>query len=1349
MKHNYFLFCVFYFIGISIAIGQSNKYLQLDGVDDFMEVLNHDDLNIGSNENFTVTAWVKSTKKGEHFRLLDKRDGSANGPGYEIFLNPTSGAFAINVATETTNHGSPEYSSTSITDGQWHHVAFVVNRSDGTNEVYANGEFQHQRSGVPATASFANAANFFLGKEGTNDQWYFNGAVDELRIWSKAMTAEELTSDMTTVVEGSETALIAAWNFEEVTDTSVPDITGNNHTGTLNGGATIVNPEESMAVTEVILNPQTTLPVGRGNLNERVVLVNVKTSGQSNPLTASALDLNLAGTAVSDINDVKVYYTGNNPGLSTTNLFGAASPSTGTINITGSQSLGLGDNYFWVTYDISNNANEGEFIDAAVESVTINDEIETLATTNIPGSRLILLAHNTLWSGGDYGSVNYRIPAITTALDGTLIVAADARVDRAGDLPNNVDIVVKRSTDNGQSWSEPTTIADFGSFGASDPALVLDRFTGDIICVFASHNGLFASTPNNKIRMQVTRSKDNGLTWSEPEDISNQVYPDGWYAAWVASGSMHQTRSGRIIAVAGTRKDESGTLTNNMIYSNDGGYNWDIETNSPMPNGGDETKIIELNDGTYLMNHRDQYKSGNYRRISTSSDEGVTWSASVQETQLIDPGVNADLIRYTSTKDGFDQNRILFSNPKHPDSRKNLHVYLSTDETETWPTANSKQIFEGSSGYSSLTILEDGTIGLIYENGEFENYQITFARLSLDWLSSGTDTYSEADAPQAASNLNAIPVETNVELSWEDNSTTESGFRIYRSNSSGSDYTLLENVGSDITSYVDQTVEPENTYYYVIRAFNPGGNAAESNEATATALEGENCDLTSMTASDAVFIEYVKFANTTPAFDFSSGNIGYQDHTSEEIEMTPGGTYTLHIGAGNSEVVEAKRLDIWIDYNQDGDFDDEGELFLGWGSNSYTGTDLKFSDKMIPSTALPGTTRMRVALKATNSPSSPCDTFTDGEVEDYTIVIATETDESMVNCPEDSTDDTPPVPDVANLPDITTQCAVNTLSEPTATDNCSASINVSHDASLPIISPGTTVITWTYEDLSGNKSTQTQNVIITDTEAPELVSQMEATTTVFCHQIPTVPELEFTDNCDDEIEVAYSEIESAQEEGYKIIRTWTATDSGNNKTVVTQEINVLPIEITNPTANSEGTTIICITLNSVDLFDLLEGELGNGNWEASQTGILINGSTINPSQTPLGKHILTYTEQTGMCDNQITIEIEIVNDCLENANENPRITITDVLTPNGDGINDSFIIEGPDVQGKNISLMVFNRWGQIVYRSNNYQNDWDASNISSSFGYKGKAGAGTYYYIIEIPNSTIKPIKGNIYIGTN
>ncbi len=494
---------------------------------------------------------------------------------------------------------------------------------------------------------------------------------------------------------------------------------------------------EDVAEISPYIVTQPSFPAGRGNHNERIMLINIKTGYESTPGVANAITLTIGNTPKSVIEKVIIYYTKGDKKLNTNNEFGQANPTEGKITITGTQDLKQGHNYFWITYNISMDAKEGDVIDATCESVTVNNQSQAMPNPEFPGNREILMAHKVLYSGGDYGSGNYRIPAICTGLDGTLITAADKRIDPS-DLPGNIDITIRRSTDNGDTWSEPIIAADFGSFGASDPALVVDKNTGAIILLFASHSGLFASTPSNKIRFNVSRSVDNGFTWSEPKDLSDQIY-SSWHAAWVASGSAHQLRSGRIVAVAGVRPDESRTLKNHMIYSDDGGESWSASMGTPNPaGGGDESKIVELDNGDLLMNIR---SSGGYRKTSISSDGGETWSPSKVHSQLVDPRVNADLIRYTSVLDGYDKSRLLFSNPRHPSQRKNLHVYLSTDEGATWPAEYSKRIYADLSGYSSLTKLEDGTIGLFYENGEFELYQLYFARFSLSWLTDGKDKY--------------------------------------------------------------------------------------------------------------------------------------------------------------------------------------------------------------------------------------------------------------------------------------------------------------------------------------------------------------------------------------------------------------------------------------------------------------------------------------------------------------------------------------------------------------------------------------------------------------------------------
>lgn len=724
------------------CVAQSGQFLQLDGMSGFMQISDHNDLDIDLGESFTISCVVRGLATADYYRIIHKRV-VGSGTGYQFINKSGSGEFGVNLKSPQGVNAGPPFGSDVILDGNWHHIAMVVNAGNNTSEIYVDGVLNQSNTTVAIGGeSFANAVDVFVGTD-PDLSTFFPGDIDDIRYWSYAMNGSQVVTDMSAVINGTEPNLIAAWDFENVNGSQVYDLGANGHTGTLNSGAIINNPNAPIAFSQATVTG-TTLPVGRANFDERALLVNVQTTGATGSLDLTSLDVTVGTTNLNNIDDIKVYYTGASEMLNTSNLFGSVSPGAGTLSIAGIQSLLSGNNYFWITYDIDANATEGEYIEATCESVNAGG-INPLSVTSSGDQRLILLEHNTLFSGGDFNSNSYRIPAVCTAQDGTIITAIDARIDNNSDLPGNIDIVVRRSTDGGHNWLTPQTIADFGADGASDPALVVDRATGDILCLFASHSGLFQSTPSNKIRFQVSKSTDNGATWSAPVEHSTDIYAPNWNAAWVASGSAHQLRNGRIVAVVGVREIGENDIDNFVIYSDDAGDSWSFMATEAV-NSGNESKIIELDNGDWMINSRNNATTN--RLVTTSTDQGATWGASLPD--LIDPGCNADLIRYTSTLDGYNQSRVLFSNLQSTSGRFNIHVYLSHDEASSW--TYSKQIYEGASAYSSLTILDDGTVGLYYENGEYENYQISFARFSLDWLSNGDDTYLPAYAGNKENN---------------------------------------------------------------------------------------------------------------------------------------------------------------------------------------------------------------------------------------------------------------------------------------------------------------------------------------------------------------------------------------------------------------------------------------------------------------------------------------------------------------------------------------------------------------------------------------------------------------------
>lgn len=321
----------------------------------------------------------------------------------------------------------------------------------------------------------------------------------------------------------------------------------------------------------------------------------------------------------------------------------------------------------------------------------------------------------------------YRIPAIITAKNGDLIVAIDERVPSCGDLKwsEDINIVIRRSPDNGSTWSEIQSIVDYPiGQSASDPSMILNKETGEIILFF---NYMDLKNERDVYYLKMMKSKDHGTTWSTPCDITDQISKPEWknHFKFITSGrGIHHSNGDLIHTLVNL---EHGT---HLFKSSDNGKLWELIDSPLKP--ANESKVIELTDGSLMVNSR--VNKAGLRFIHTSTDQGITWTTAV-DSQLIDPSCNASIIRYTSVSEGWDKNRLLFSNANSPDKRENMTIKISYDEGITWTLG--KTIYPGSSAYSSMTILENGDIGLVFEK---DNYQETvFVRVTLDWLTDGMD----------------------------------------------------------------------------------------------------------------------------------------------------------------------------------------------------------------------------------------------------------------------------------------------------------------------------------------------------------------------------------------------------------------------------------------------------------------------------------------------------------------------------------------------------------------------------------------------------------------------------------
>ena len=316
----------------------------------------------------------------------------------------------------------------------------------------------------------------------------------------------------------------------------------------------------------------------------------------------------------------------------------------------------------------------------------------------------------------------YRIPALAKAPNGDLIAAIDERVVSCGDLRYNEDIniAIRRSEDNGKTWSEIEVIVDFPlGESASDPSIIVDKITGEI---FLFYNYMNLKLEKEVYYLHYIKSADNGKTWSKHVDITEQISKPEWHNnfKFITSGEGIQTSSGKLLHTLVNL--ENGLC---VFGSDNHGETWYFIDNAIKP--ADESKIIELADGTLMINSR--VNGLGYRYVHLSDDYGKTWT-SKPDSALIDPSCNASILNYSYEIEGKSKSILIFSNLESKNKRENLSVKYSLDNGATW--SKSKTIYAGSAAYSSLCVLQNGDIGLFFEKDNYTDN--VFTSFSLNWL---------------------------------------------------------------------------------------------------------------------------------------------------------------------------------------------------------------------------------------------------------------------------------------------------------------------------------------------------------------------------------------------------------------------------------------------------------------------------------------------------------------------------------------------------------------------------------------------------------------------------------------
>lgn len=362
-----------------------------------------------------------------------------------------------------------------------------------------------------------------------------------------------------------------------------------------------------------------------------------------------------------------------------------------------------------------------------------------LLTVSVRSQTLPIFFETVPFTAGQGGYNTYRIPAIVQTTNGTLLAFCEGRKNSSSDS-GNIDIVLRRSTNNGVSWLPMSLVQEEGGNAAitiGNPAPVVDETTGFIHLLFCRNND----------RVFHTVSTNDGVSWSVREEITASVKLVSW--DWYATGPCHgiQLKNG---AQAGRLVVPCDHITTNgingahAIYSDDHGATWQLGASADAANGvkPNETSCVELADVTsggssrIYFNSRESGSATGSRSENRSLDGGTSFPGLfADQTAFVCPVVQGSLLRLQSVNEGGAFNEILFACPNDASSRVNLSIWASTNETVSWSAP--RQIYSGPSAYSDMCRPDTGEVGLLYEKGVASPYEtITFARFNQAWIDS-------------------------------------------------------------------------------------------------------------------------------------------------------------------------------------------------------------------------------------------------------------------------------------------------------------------------------------------------------------------------------------------------------------------------------------------------------------------------------------------------------------------------------------------------------------------------------------------------------------------------------------
>ncbi len=342
----------------------------------------------------------------------------------------------------------------------------------------------------------------------------------------------------------------------------------------------------------------------------------------------------------------------------------------------------------------------------------------------------------------------FRIPAVIATTKGTLLAFCEGRT---GGDSGDIDLVCKRSTDDGKTWGDLQVVWNDGKNTCGNPAPVVDRETGKVWLFMTWNLGsddekaIMEGKSKDVRHVYVTSSVDDGVTWAVPEKLSDVRHEKWrWYATGPGNGIQLIARKhqGRLV-IPCNHSDHSGSghpYRSHIVYSDDHGTTWKL--GGIEEDRTNESAVVELADGRILHTMR-SYHGKNCRAMAVSHDGGESWGKVYLDEALETPVCQASVLRYSwhEEKNAGSKSRLLFCSPAGK-TRDHLTIWISHDEGQSWPLR--KEIYQGGSGYSCLVLLSNRDIGVFFEKDGSKS--LTFTTVSLAWLE-GKVVESKPKAP--------------------------------------------------------------------------------------------------------------------------------------------------------------------------------------------------------------------------------------------------------------------------------------------------------------------------------------------------------------------------------------------------------------------------------------------------------------------------------------------------------------------------------------------------------------------------------------------------------------------------